>query len=219
MKTPAQKRREFVLAKKAQAAEPKAQRQHATGYELMLAKLYADKRRLKLLQSIERKAAAKKEMLPEYDAWLKGVLEADTGVQDDVLTTCMVWLMDVGDFASALTLAEYALKHKLALPEQYARSLGCLIAEEVADAALKAQSVGKPFDLVTLEKTLGLTLDEDMPDEVRAKLYKAIGYAEGEAGRTADAIASLTEALRLHAKVGVKKDIERLERVLKHSAA
>jgi len=219
MKTPAQLRREAALAQKAGSVEPKAQMQHANAYEMQLAKLDTDKRALKRLQSIERKIEAKKKMLPEYEGWIAGVLEANTGVQDDVLTTIMVWRLDCGDFTGALQLAEYALKHKLALPEQYARTLGCLIAEEVAEAALKALSVGNSFSPITLGKTLTLTLGEDMPDEVRAKLHKAIGYAQQEAGATDAALASLSEAMRLYPKVGVKKDIERLQRELKNKPA
>jgi hypothetical protein len=219
MKTPAQIRREAALAQKAAATEPKAKAQHANAYELMLAKLDSDKRALKRLQSLERKIAAKARMLPEYEAWIDGVLKADSGMQDDVLTTLMVWRIDASDFEGALPLAEYALRHKLALPDNYARTLACLVAEEVAEAALKAFSLGQAFDLAILEKTADLTFTEDMPDEVRAKLYKARGYAEEAAGKPAYALESLTEALRLNAKAGVKKDIERLIRAVKNSAA
>lgn len=217
MKTPAQLRRESVLAKKAKDDTPKAKAQHANAYELMLAKLDADKRALKRLQSVERKIAAKKKMLPDYAGWITGALEANKGGQDDVLTTVMVWLMDTGDFPAALIIAEHAIRHRLSLPDNYARTLGCLIAEEVADAALQAFSTGGKFDLETLERTLALTREEDMPDEVRAKLYKAIGHALEAADRKEEALAALTEALRLHPKVGVKKDIEQLERAIRNA--
>ncbi|MCL2020949.1 MAG: hypothetical protein FWG81_02305 [Betaproteobacteria bacterium] len=46
MKTPAQIRRESVMAQKAASAEPKAQTQHANAYELTLAKLDSDRRAL-----------------------------------------------------------------------------------------------------------------------------------------------------------------------------
>ena len=56
-----------------------------------------------------------------------------------------------------------------------------------------------------------------MPDEVRAKLHKAIGYGLA-ASDPAKALDHLRRALQLFANVGVKKDIERLERELKNSA-
>ncbi len=50
---------------------------HANGYELMLLKLYEDKRRLKQVRSQERKADLKRQLLPEYARgwpvfWRKG---------------------------------------------------------------------------------------------------------------------------------------------------
>jgi len=61
-----------------------------------------------------------------------------------------------------------------------------------------------------------LTESEDMPDEVRAKLHKAIGYALNETDKPA-ALEHLIRALNLHEKVGVKKDIEVLEREIKNA--
>ena len=65
----------------------------------------------------------------------------------------------------------------------------------------------------------------DMPDEVRAKLCKALGLGlRNSANIDSDtpdkdtattALAFLRRALELHARAGVKKDIERLERLLK----
>ena len=62
-----------------------------------------------------------------------------------------------------------------------------------------------------LTKVRELVANEDMPDEVRAKLHKSIGLAL-EPTSAEDALAALREAYRLHDKCGVKKDIERLER-------
>ncbi|WP_269059049.1 phage terminase small subunit, partial [Ralstonia solanacearum] len=47
---------------------------------------------LKQVQSVERKAELKRKLLPEYAAWIRGVLDADTGAQDEVFMTVMVWL-------------------------------------------------------------------------------------------------------------------------------
>lgn len=183
-------------------------------YELMLAKLAEDRRRLKGVQSIEKKAEVKRQLLPEYQPWIEGVLKGDSGQQDDVFMTALIWTIDVGDIEAALPLAAYAIEHKLVLPDQYQRTTACLIAEETADIALK----GAPVTPTLLLTVAGLTVGEDMPDEVRAKLHKAIGYAQREAGQLLDAKANLERALALHDKVGVKKDIERLETAFKHSA-
>lgn len=196
-------------------------RDDATAYELMLAKLAEDRRRLHDVQSIERRADVKRELLPDYAAWVDGALGGDHGVQDDVLMTVMVWRIDVGDLAGALKVAAYAIKHKLAMPDQYKRSTGCLIAEEFADYALRLDAIA-PEITEQLQAADELTVNEDMPDQVRAKLLKAVGYGlaqSGDTGHLPRALDHLRRALGLHDKVGVKKDIERIEREIKNSAS
>jgi hypothetical protein len=207
-----------IAAAEAAKAAPDAPMENATGYELMLAKLAQDKRRLKELQSVERKIEVKRTLLPDYAPWVEGVLSAGRGAQDDVLMTVLVWRIDVGDFAGALAIARYALHFGLQLPDQYQRTLPCLLAEEVADTALKATDAGLPVDLDSLDQVAQLTADEDMPDEVRAKLYKAGGYAMRDTDKPT-ALRLLQRALQLHDKVGVKKDIEHLEREIRNAAA
>lgn len=200
----------------AAAAAPGESLAGASGYELMLAKLATDRRRLKSLQSIERKKAVKAEVLPEYADYVAGALEGGRGAQDDVLTTVMVWRVDVGDYAGALAIAVYALQHKLTLPDQYDRSLATVIAEEFAEAALVVLKAGEKFDADQLAQVATLTEQHDMPDQARAKLYKALGYAVQDAPEAA--LPHLRRALALHDRVGVKLDIDRLEKAVKEAA-
>ena len=200
----------------------------ANQYELMLYKLAEDKRRLKDVQSIEKKAEVKLQLIPEYLPWIDGVIAGNQGVQDDVLITILVWACDVGDLPLALRIATYAITHQLATPDQYQRTTACLIAEEFAEHALRAVAAGKPQSDVELFAVASLTENEDMPDEVRAKLFKAIGYtlraevgdAQTEESKTLMecAVTSLKRALSLHDKSGVKRDIELLERAIKKLA-
>lgn len=222
MSSPARCHFERKAAAQRTAEATPAQRVNANAYELMLVKLAEDRRRLHELQSIERRIEVKRTLLPEYVPWVDGVLAGNQGVQDDVLMTVMVWSIDVGDFRRALEIAAYALKHKLAMPDQYKRSTGCLIAEEFADYALRLKD-GIDVDVArALYMADQVTRDEDMPDEVRAKLFKAIGYGiRANAANVADkqaAVDFLKRALAMHEKVGVKKDIEALEREIKNSA-
>lgn len=225
-------RNHFLRASAALAAQAQQDAnplRHATGHELMLAQLAEHKRQLKAVQSIERKAELKRKLLPEYAAWVEGVLQSDAGLQDEVFMTVMVWHIDAGDLAGALPMAAYAIRHKLAMPDQYQRTTACLIAEEFANMALKAIDAGEAVDMVALVSVADLVADDDMPDEVRAKLHKALGYANYAQAGTADsvraailrqtALAELKRALELHEKCGVKKDIERIEREIKNAAA
>jgi tetratricopeptide (TPR) repeat protein len=195
-------------------------RSDITQYELMLSKLHEDRRRLKDVQSIERRADIKRVLLPEYMPWVNGVLEGGSGVQDDVLMTVLIWCIDTTQFGDALRLAEYAIKHKLATPDQFNRDLPTVLAEEIAEQSIKAINAGDCSDemLFDLMQTNLLTSDCDMPDEVRAKLMKAIGYAHRAQGSYHEAQAALRRALDLSEKIGVKKDIEGLERAIKNSA-
>ncbi len=193
-------------------------------------RLQHDLRRLKEIQSIQRKIETKRELLPAYADWVAGLLEggrnAGAGVAEDVLPTIMVWLIDTGDYARALELADHVVAYDVPLPSRYERSAAALIVEEIADAAIRAQTAKQSFPLDVLEHVEELTADADMHDQVRAKLQKAIGT---ELARTAEdldptkpefvvaavrALAPLREAVRLHDRVGVAGQIKRLEKAI-----
>ncbi|NYA45641.1 terminase endonuclease subunit [Serratia fonticola] len=192
---------------------------HANGYELMLLKLYEDKRRLKQVRSQERKADLKRQLLPEYGPWVAGVLAEGRGAQDVILMTVMIWRLDAGDIPGALAIARYALRYKLVPPNGFNRSTPYLIAEDVAESAIRAHEAGQAVNIDHLMQTMELTDAEDMPDQVRAKLHKITGYVLREAGRAELALNHLKRALQLHNGCGVKKDIERLERAIRNAAS
>ena len=213
-----------TAAQAAAQAAPAATMAGLTAYELQLAQLHQDRLRLKNVQSTTGKAELKRQLLPAYTAYVDGVLQAGRGAQDDVLTTVMLWRIDAGDHAGALDIAAYALKHHLKMPDRFARTTGCLIAEEVAEAALTAMKAGGEPDRALLRRTAELTDDQDMPDEARAKLYMALGRATllgltdldpGRPGQVQAGIDLLRQAVRLHDKCGVKKDLDAAERLLK----
>lgn len=216
------------------AAEESARRQgsapvdNASEYELHMMKLQDHRLRLKQIQSGEAKGKFKAEILDDYAPYLQGVLQADAGGDDEVVSTLMLWHIDAGDFVGALPLAAYALRHNLAMPDRFARTTGCLIAEEVADAALRAQVAGADFDAAVLDATTALTAEQDMPDQVRAKLYLAAGRSVIRADDVEDnpppfdqlvkCVANLNRALELDTACGGKKDLERAARLLKKHA-
>ncbi|AZD84768.1 Phage terminase, endonuclease subunit [Pseudomonas chlororaphis subsp. aureofaciens] len=214
----------------AAVAGPAMTMEGANIYELHLAKLQQDYLRLKQVQSTEGKAELKRQLLPEYQPYVEGVLAEGKGAQDQVLTTLMVWRMDASDFAGALDIAAYVIEHQLLMPDRFERTTGTIVAEEIAEAALKAQKAGGSFDLDLLLRTEQITAKEDMPDQARAKLHLAIGKALS-AQVADDAPASsaqqpleqakthLARAIELHTNCGGKKDLERVERLLKKHAA
>ncbi len=111
-------RKHYQRAKAAKAAAQRGEATPMTGdqHQLMMAALVEDRRRLRELQSVERKIEAKRAMLPNYDAYVEGVLSGGQGAQDDVLMHVMIWRLDVGDLVGGLRIAEYALAHDLQPP-------------------------------------------------------------------------------------------------------
>ncbi|PHI29236.1 MULTISPECIES: phage terminase small subunit [Budviciaceae] len=211
-------RRHVVRVSAQEAARKGGSYQYASAYELMLVKLNADRQRLRLVQSVEKKAELKKKLLPEYSPWVAGVLSHGIGHQDDVVMFIMIWRIDTGDLSGALDIAEYALKHDLAMPTRFNRQTACAIAEEVAEYGSRSYGAKLPVDLPLLMRALELTDGKDMPDEVRAKLHKIIGFAERSRNNPVIALNHLTRALHLHSKCGVKKDIDGLEREIRNAA-
>lgn len=215
MKTPAQRHYQQVTAQLAAAsasADGSASMAGSSAYELMMAKLHADRRRLKSVQSVERKVDVKRELLPDYVEYVDGVLAGGRGVHDEVLVTIMTWRIDAGDFAGALAIAGYALQHGLTMPDHFERPLATVLAEEISDCALEAIKVGQPFDVQLLLEVAKLTDPIDMHDQVRAKQYKAIGLAQQSDPATA--LPYLERAVQLFDRVGVKQDIARLQKQL-----
>ena len=224
MSNPCRRHFERVTAAvEAAATDPTQTMAGATAYEHQLNQLLQDRLRLKQVQSNQGKAELKRQLLPSYESYVQGVLEGGKGAQDEVMTTVMVWRLDAGDFTGGLDIAAYVLKHRMVMPDRFARTLGCLVAEEVATAAFKAQKIGEPFDLAILHRTAELTDVEDMPDQARAKLFLAMGRATleglaeetpGQPGQLQAGVDLLKKAIALHDACGGKKDMERAERLL-----
>ncbi|HAV1971896.1 TPA: terminase endonuclease subunit [Enterobacter hormaechei subsp. steigerwaltii] len=212
MASPAQRHAMRVSAMKASQRD-NAPLRHASAYEQMLVKLAADRRTLKTIHSKERKAEKKRELLPLYLPWVAGVLENGTGAQDDILMTVMLWRLDAGDITGAIEIARYALRYNLSMPG-HARSAPYMLAEEVALAALRARAAGEPVNASELLSVIELTLTADMPDEVRARLHKVTGLTLRDDGQRNEALVHLKRALQLDTHVGVRKDIENLNREL-----
>ncbi len=156
-------------------------------------------------------------------------MAAGNGAQDEVLTTLMVWCIDAEEFGTALEIGRYVLQHNLKMPDRFARTTGCLLAEEVANGALKKFKAGESFDSAVLYTAAELTAEHDMPDQARAKLHLAIGKAllASAVANPGDDVYALTleqarnnlsRAIDLHDNCGGKKDLEQTDRLLKKHA-
>lgn len=188
-----------------------------TGYNRMLLQLSEHRRRLKLTQSNERKADLKREFLPAYAPWIAGLLEANSASQDDVAMFILIWRIDAGDYTGALEIARHALKHGWVMPDRFSRTTGTAIAEEFADVAMRAFTADEQFSAAILTQVVALVEDEDMPDQSRARLFKAMGYALRANDQAVAALNYLSMALKLDANCGVKTDIKALKSRLRQA--
>ena len=186
------------------------------------------------IQSDQQKEAHKAQVLPEIRPYLDGVLQANTGAADVIVSHCAVWAIDAGDWPLAMDLAAYVVRHGLAMPDQFKRNAPTTITDLMADAALAGRM---PADVAPqlLATVLDITEGANMPDQSRAKAHKAIAYGmanktmrAGDAGDWAGlspatlrmALAHLQQAEQLDDKCGVKKDITAVQRELaKHEPA
>ena len=185
-------------------------------YRMLQLKLREDKQALKSKQSIQAKIELKRDLVGHYDEWINATLSAGKGDQDNLLTTLMLWHIDIGNFGPALDIAEYAMKHDLRMPDAHQRTLATVVAEEIADTAKKLATNNEIDDeqIAQVLRASNITADADMPDQVRAKLSRQVGELT-EAINPVFALDNFQNALRFDENSGVKGSIKRLEKQLK----
>ena len=167
-------------------------------------------------------------------------------LQDIILVQVMIWTFDAATtnpdlYVDAFTLADHVLKYGLTLPERFNRSPAALIAEFVADDA--AQKIGlaspdviSPFGLDLLKRAFDIIEGRsDVVDQIPAKLHKCAGYiymrlaaaiadgretgpAGGLKAAQSEALTHFKRAFALQTNIGVKKEIQALEKALSKNA-
>ncbi len=174
------------------------------------------------VQARSAKAAIKKELLPDFSGWIEGTLEADGGQQDEVIATLMVWAIDCGDLPLALRIGAYVVRHNLIMPDNFGRTAATVLTEEICNPVLTQAGTDADADLSAFIEPLDtlreIVTDQDMPDEVRAKLCKACAFARRgltDADSMASSLKLLREAMHLNPNAGVKREIATLSRALK----
>ncbi|KNC89852.1 phage terminase small subunit [Trabulsiella odontotermitis] len=221
MLTPAQKHFQNVMAKRRGAPDEETGATR-TAHEQIMHRLRLAQSRLHGIQSNAVKAEIKKELLPEFTGWIDGTLEGDSGRQDDVITTLMVWAIDCGDIPLALRIGAYVVRHGLTMPDNFGRSAATVLTEEICSPVLTLAATDPDADLSgsteQLDTLNGIVAESDMPDQVRAKLCKARAFtrrASTDPETQAESLKLLREAMNLDKNAGVKREITTLLRALK----
>lgn len=225
MLTPAQRHFQKVMAERRGQADEESDIQR-TAHEQILHRLRMDLSRLSGVQSEETKAEMKKSMLPEYEGWIEGTLDGDSGRQDEVITRLMVWAIDCRDYALVMRLGRYVVRHGLTLPDNFNRTAATFLTEEISKPLLTLAAADADADLssgiAVLDEVAEIVADSDMPDVVRAKLCKARALSRRGAtdiATKAEALSLFREALTRNPNAGVKKEIATLAREVKKLSA
>lgn len=205
MITPAQQHWQNVMAQRAGRANEGVDHAARTAHEEVLYRLRLAQARLKGVQARSAKAAIKKELLPDFSGWIEGTLEADGGQQDEVIATLMVWAIDCGDLPLALRIGAYVVRHNLIMPDNFGRTAATVLTEEICNPVLTQAGTDADADLSAFIEPLDtlreIVTDQDMPDEVRAKLCKACAFARrglSDADSMALSLKLLREAMHLN---------------------
>lgn len=224
MLTPAQKHFQKVMAERHGKTDEQSDTAR-TAHEQIMHRLRMDQSALKRVQSDQAKAAMKRQLLPHYEGWIEGTLDGDSGRQDEVIVTLMVWAIDAGDYVLAARIGRYVVTHGLLMPDRFNRTAATVLVDEICDPILVQVKADDATDvtpyLAVLDDVAEFTASSDMPDVVRAKLCKVRAFAlrNGTTDEQTAALELLRQALTLDAGAGVKKEIDRLARVVKKAAA
>lgn len=97
MLTPAQRHFQKVMAERRGISDER-DAETRTAHEQILFRLHMHKSSLSQIQSRQAKAAVKASILPEFQGWIDGTIEGDSGRADPVITTLMVWAVDCSDY-------------------------------------------------------------------------------------------------------------------------
>ncbi|MBZ7401843.1 terminase [Klebsiella grimontii] len=222
MLTPAQRHFQKVMAERRGSSDER-DAETRTAHEQILFRLHMHKSSLSQIQSRQAKAAVKASILPEFQGWIDGTIEGDSGRADSVITTLMVWAVDCSDYALALRIGRYVVKHGLSMPDDnYRRPAPTVLTEEICNPILNLATTDAGADLsgyiAMLDELAEIVADSDMPDEVRAKLCKVRAFCRRDtedAETKGEALKLFREAMSLNPGAGVKREIASLVSALK----
>lgn len=176
-------------------------------------RLFNHMNQLQDTKSIQARIEQKKQWLPDYLGYIDGCLAVSPSTQNTTLLTLMIWAVDAGEYELGVRIAEYAILNGMVMPEGYSRGIAEFLTEQSAsDFIDDAELAVNHAELI--KKIIELGVGEQMVDEVRAKIYRALGDALQHA-QPVEALNAYKNALRLNTKVGCKKDFIALEKRLR----
>lgn len=207
MTSPAHRHKQAILAQQAVVEDTTV---NASAYELLLEMLGQHKRALKVHKSMSSKNELKAQLMTEWHDYIDELTNNGNGQPNAIAGQLLVWAIDVGDYERGIALGRYMLANNINMPEQFERDSEDVLAEEMATAW-----IGKDEPSITLDDLLAtekLVADCELYDEVKAKLYRAIGEAYAKADNTTQAVSYLEQAIGYNPQVGCKPLLNKLKK-------
>lgn len=150
---------------------------HSNEYRAIQHLLHADLRRLSKIPSKLKRNELKGELTAEYESYIQPVVvSGDCGKSNEVFSTILVWCVDAMLLDQALKMLPVALASGLNSPRGFKkRRLSEIVVEDISKSVIEHQEPGLfKASLLTLENAVS---DVCLPDYIRAKLYKALGFS------------------------------------------
>lgn len=172
----------------------------------------ADLNRMSHIRSRQRRNQTKRELMSRYQDWIDTLIMSDSSTVKErrMFVWLLLWKVDGGDWLGALDMMPFALSQNMTAPEDFSRTLVELVVEQIIDGVVVQKCEAEQVGL--LGNLKGLIAQEDVRDQVSAKLYKAHGIAYLNVDDI-KALGLLEQAISLHPRVGVRRHINKLKRV------
>lgn len=205
------------------AAQSATVQQHGTDYEVLCIALTNDVNKIRAFPNFELKAEYKRDVfLPKWmpfveEYWAKGIV-----YQNDYLAYCIIYSFDVGDFDTALKLADLAIKQNQSLPERFKSTLPNFVADQIYNWTDKTAAAGQSVEPYFTQTFKNVATQWKLHEIVTAKWLKLAAalllrspqgkvQASGidDAETLVLAIQLCNRSFQLNQKAGVKNMIER----------
>lgn len=205
------------------AAQSATVQQHGTDYEVLCIALTNDVNKIRAFPNFELKAEYKRDVfLPKWmpfveEYWAKGIV-----YQNDYLAYCIIYSFDVGDFDTALKLADLAIKQNQSLPELFKSTLPNFVADQIYNWTDKTAAAGQSVEPYFSQTFKNVATQWKLHEIVTAKWLKLAAalllrspqgkvQASGidDAETLVLAIQLCNRSFQLNQKAGVKNMIER----------
>lgn len=205
------------------AAQSATVQQHGTDYEVLCIALTNDVNKIRAFPNFELKAEYKRDVfLPKWMPFVEEYLAKGIVYQNDYLAYCIIYSFDVGDFDTALKLADLAIKQNQSLPERFKSTLPNFVADQIYNWTDKTAAAGQSVEPYFSQTFKKVATQWQLHEIVTAKWLKLAAalllrspqgkvQASGidDAETLVLAIQLCNRAFQLNQKAGVKNMIER----------